>query len=186
MLEAVAQSTVVLPDGVRVPTRAITADDDQALQRLYTRLSPHTIYLRFFRMVSTPTLDQLHFLVDMDGHERVALVALDPDEPTEIIGVVRYGRDENDASAAEYAGLVRDDWQGRSLGFLMTRELVAIARREGIATLFALMLPENIAMLHLLQKLGVPMHTSWREGTVRADLDLREPLAMDSSQDSAT
>jgi len=169
---AAVNTTVVLADGVRVLVRPIAADDDWALQRLYTHLSPQTIYLRFFRMVATPTLDQLHFLVDMDGHDRFALVAFDPDEPTEIVGVVRYGRDKDDPTSAEYAGLVRDDWQGRSLGFLLTRELLAIARDHGITTLYALMLAENTTMLHLLKKLGVPMHTSWREGTVRADLDL--------------
>jgi len=170
--EAAVNTAVVLPDGVRVPVRPIAADDDLALQRLYTHLTPQTIYLRFFRMIASPTLDQLHFLVDMDGYARFALVAFDPDEPTEIIGVVRYGRDKDDPTTAEYAGLVRDDWQGRALGFALTRELVAIARREGITMLYALMLAENIAMLRLLKKLGIPMHTSWHEGTVRAALDL--------------
>ena len=51
---------------------------------------------------------------------RIALVALDPDQPTEIIAVVRFDRLE-ETSSAKYAVIVGDAWQGLGLGTKLTQ-----------------------------------------------------------------
>jgi hypothetical protein len=52
---------------------------------------------------------------DVDGEDRYALVALDPENPEEIVGVVRYER-EVGTDGAEYAALIEDRFQHRGLG----------------------------------------------------------------------
>jgi hypothetical protein len=55
------------------------------------------------------------YFTNVDGTNRFALVALDPERPEEIIGVVSFDR-EGDTERAEYAAEVEDRWQGRGLG----------------------------------------------------------------------
>jgi hypothetical protein len=63
------------------------------------------------------------YFAHVDGVNSFAPVALDPDEHDAIIAVVRFDREEG-TDKAEYAALVEDRWQGRSLGLGMTRQLI--------------------------------------------------------------
>jgi len=58
---------------------------------------------------SASTVDVDHF----------GLVALDPEDPNEIVAVVRYARKPGDEKA-EYAALVEDRWQGQGVGASLT------------------------------------------------------------------
>src|SRR3712207_6764284 len=90
-----------------------------------------------------------HF-AEVDGKNRFALVALDPEDEGEIVAVVRYER-ESSTDGAEYAALVEDRFQGRGLGIGLTRCLSEAAQERGIKRLHALVLRENGRMLRLLR-----------------------------------
>src|SRR5215207_9815012 len=53
----------------------------------------------------------------------LGLVALDPEDPNEIIAVVRYAREPGD-ERAEYAAIVEDRWQGHGVGRGLTAQLI--------------------------------------------------------------
>ena len=108
---------------------------------------------------------------DVDGTNRFALVALDPEEKSEIIGVARYER-EGDTDGAEYAALVEDRFQGKGLGIGLTRLLIEAARERGIGRLHALVMYENTPMLRLLRSLGLPERERWQDGARRVEIDL--------------
>ena len=55
---------------------------------------------------------------------------------------------------AETAFVEVDAWQGRGIGGLLTRHLVAIARQTGLKELMAEVLPENTAMFNVLGRFG--------------------------------
>src|SRR3954447_6766162 len=99
-------------DGRHLTLRPIRDDDADRLRRLFFRLSPETVYLRFFQPVRNPSDKLLHHLAEVDHDRRQAIVALDGDE---IVGVARYDR-ADDAQHAEVAILVEDAWQGNGLG----------------------------------------------------------------------
>jgi len=163
--------TVALLDGTVVPFRPIQPTDRAALQQFHTRLSDASIYLRFFG--ARPILGEAmarHF-TELDGRDRFALVALDPLDPNEIIGVVRFDR-EPGTESAEYAAIVVDAWEGHGLGLGLTRRLIDSARARGIRSFYALVLPENRRMLNLLRDLGLPERIRWEEGVERVDVDL--------------
>ena len=81
--------TLTLPDGAVIPVRPIQPEDAPALQRLHSRLSERSISLRFFGSMNKLSDQKAKYFAHVDGVNRLALVALNPDERSEIIAVVR-------------------------------------------------------------------------------------------------
>jgi RimJ/RimL family protein N-acetyltransferase len=167
---------MVLKDGTYVPVRRILAEDAAALQRLVGRSSDRSIELRFFGPLKELSDEMAERFADVDGKDRVALVALDPQDPGEIVAVVRYER-EKGTDWAEYAALIEDRFQGRGLGIGLTRGLIEAARENGIGQLYALVLRENVGMLRLLRSLDLPERIRWQDGAERVEIDLRSTSA---------
>jgi RimJ/RimL family protein N-acetyltransferase len=161
---------LALADGTLVGVREVRTGDAPALKRLVGRLSERSVRLRYFGPMKELSDAQARRFAEVDGVDRYALVALDP-EDEEIVAVVRYER-EGDSDAAEYAALVEDRLQGRGLGLSLTRSLIEAARENGIGRLNAYILPENKAMLGLLRDIGLPERVRWEEGVKLVEMDL--------------
>ncbi len=71
----------------------------------------------------------------------------------EILAAGRLTRLAN-PEEAEFAMLVRDDFQRRGLGLHMLKKLLQFGRDEGIKRVVAYMLPENRGMIRVSEKLG--------------------------------
>ena len=67
----------------------------------------------------------------------------------ELIGVGRY-EPTGEPGVAEVAFVVQDGWQGRGLGAVLLREVVAAAQSRGIRRFRAYVLADNHRMLKLL------------------------------------
>jgi RimJ/RimL family protein N-acetyltransferase len=167
---------LVLRDGTSVPVREIRAEDAPALQRLVGRSSERSIELRFFGPMKKLSEEKARRFAEVDGKDRFALVALDPDDEGEIVAVVRYER-ERGTDGAEYAALVEDRFQGRGLGIGLTRRLIEAAKERGIERLHALVLRENSRMLRLLRSLEFPERKRWENGLEHIEIDLRPGAA---------
>jgi ribosomal protein S18 acetylase RimI-like enzyme len=166
--------SVELLDGRSVAYHAIAPDNASALQRFHHRLSERSIYLRFFAAKPELSDREAGYFANVDGINRVALVAVDPERPQEIIGVVSFDR-EGTSERAEYAAEVEDRWQGRGLGLALTKHLIEAAQKRGIRTFTAIVLPENARMLHLLRGLGLPERLRYVDGTDYVEIDLSPP-----------
>ena len=162
---------LVLRDGERVPVRGIRAEDAPALQRLVARSSDRSVELRFFGPMKELSDEAARRFADVDEDKRFALVALDPDDEGEIVGVARYER-EGGTDGAEYAALVEDRFQGKGLGVELTRRLVLAARERGVRRLHALVMRDNVRMLRLLRSLGLPERRRWEDGLEHVEVDL--------------
>jgi GNAT superfamily N-acetyltransferase len=147
--------TLTLDDGTVFTVRTIRPDDASALQRFHGRLSERSIYLRFFGSIKELSDEKARYFAHTDSADHFALVALDPDEPDEIIAVTRYDR-EAGSDRAEYAALVEDPWQGRGVGVGLTHRLVDTARDRGVRRFYALVMKGNRGMLKLLRSLDLP------------------------------
>ena len=167
---------LVLRAGTSVPVREIRAEDAPALQRLVGRSSERSIELRFFGPMRELSEEKARRFAEVDGKDRFALVALDPDDEREIVAVVRYER-ERGTDGAEYAALVEDRFQGRGLGIGLTRCLIEAAKERGIERLHALVLRENSRMLRLLRSLEFPERKRWENGLEHIEIDLRPDAA---------
>lgn len=163
---------LTLRDGTRVLVREIRAEDAAALQRLVDRSSERSIELRFFGPMKELSDEKARRFAEVDGKDRFALVALDPEDEDEIVAVVRYER-EAGTDGAEYAALVEDRFQGRGLGIGLTRRLIEAAQERGIKRLHALVMRENRGMLRLLRSLEFPERQRWENGLEHVEIDLR-------------
>jgi RimJ/RimL family protein N-acetyltransferase len=163
------RSLVRLKDGRSVPFREVRPEDLEALRRFHSRLSERSIRLRFFGPKPELTEERARYFTHVDGRDRFALVALDPQDLKEIIGVVRFDRD---GDSAEYAAIVEDRWQGLGLGFALTRKLVEAARERGIEKLHAYVMPENRRMVRLLKRLDLPETMHWEDGVEKIEISL--------------
>jgi RimJ/RimL family protein N-acetyltransferase len=162
---------VELLDGSSVAYHAIAPQNASALQRFHHRLSERSIYLRFFAAKPELSDREAAYFTNVDGINRFALVALDPQHEGEIIGVVSFDR-EGTSDRAEYAAEVEDSWQGRGLGLALTRRLIEAALKRGLRTLTGIVLPENAGMLHLLRDLNLPERLRYEDGTDYVEIDL--------------
>ncbi len=155
--------TLTLPSGVEIPFRVVRPDDAPALQRLHARCSERTIYLRFFGSMEKLSDEKARYFASTDGVDHFGLVALDPQDQSEIIAVVRYARKPGD-ERAEYAALVEDRWQGQGVGASLTHRLIEVARGNGVRFFYAFVKGENKRMLNVLRHLDLPEHERVENG----------------------
>lgn len=139
-----------LADGPRVTIRPIRPDDEPRLMALFSRLSPRTVYERFFRTYRELPAEWYRSFANVDYRTRLALVA---EHAAEVVAVARYEPGET-SGTAEIAMVVEDAWQGRGLGTLLLGDVMRAAETAGITTFCADVLAENERMLRLLRKLA--------------------------------
>jgi GNAT superfamily N-acetyltransferase len=163
--------TVELTDATSVPYRAIAPQNAAALQRFHHRLSKHSVYLRYFGAKPELSDRKASYFTNVDGTNRFALVALDPEREGEIIAVVSFAR-EGDTDRAEFAAAVADRWQGRGLGLALTRRLIEAALKRGIRVFTGMVLFENKRMLNLLRDLGLPERLRYEDGVEFVEIEL--------------
>jgi L-amino acid N-acyltransferase YncA len=149
------ESDVVLRDGLAVHLRPIRGDDGPGLLALYDRLSPDSLYFRFF---AVPDKDarKADYLTHVDYVGRYALVA---ETEGAIVGVARWERFTDRASHAEVAFTVADAFQGRGLGSLLFQRLATLARARQITVFEAEVLKNNERMLRLFARTGLTSTT---------------------------
>lgn len=144
------ETQAVLKDGQTVQIRPIRPDDLDGMMRMWQRLSPQTIRLRFFSLRKM-TAEQMRHQVQVDFDQRVALVA---EQHSEIIGVGRFDRLPDNSRTAEFAVTVEDAEQGRGLGTSLLRALMAPARDLGVTHFHGDILTENRSMLRVMRESG--------------------------------
>ena len=155
-------------EGRTLTVRPIRDDDVDRLRRLFYRLSPETVYRRFFQPVRQPSEKLLHHLAEVDHELRQALVAELDDE---IVAVVRYDR-PSPSAPAEVAVLVEDAWQGHGLGRRLLRRLATDAVEHGIVDMSATVLGENQRALRLARRVAPDSHSQLDHGEWLVDIHL--------------
>jgi len=100
---------------VRYHLRPIRPDDAARLSEFHRRLSPHSVYLRFFTFHPTLSAAEVQRFTCVDYVNRLALVAEVDDR---LIAIGRFDR-EPGASEAEVAFVVSDEYQHHGIGTLL-------------------------------------------------------------------
>ena len=156
------EAKATLKDGRGVSVRGIRPDDKAMIEATFQRLSPESIFRRFFTAKSTLTEVELKWITEVDFENTVALVVeLDKGDQQAIVGAGRYIQyDAKDAvRTAEIAFTVEDELQGKGIGKLLMKHLTIIGRAKGVARFEALVLTENKGMLGVFSSSGLSMKT---------------------------
>ena len=139
----------------RLEVRPVETADADRVRRLFERLSPESIYRRFFTLFPAPPASVLRRLTVVDHRDHEALAVLDGDE---IVAIASWDRPAHAADEAEIAVLVEDAWQHKGLGRALVRMLSGKAARSGIAVLNATVLAENHPARHMATTVASPDH----------------------------
>jgi GNAT superfamily N-acetyltransferase len=142
-----------LRDGERVVIRPIRLTDGDQLAELHARLSPDSVYRRYFGFKSALSPAEIRRFTGIAEEWRFALVGVR--STGHLAGVARY-EGQAGHTDAEIALIVDDAMHRQGLGTLLLQRLVDVAVMSGLASLTAVVLPSNRPMLALLQALNIP------------------------------
>ena len=150
----VPESVVTLLDGSEVTVRALRKED-AGLERDFIRnLSPESRWMRFLGQIGDPSDSLIRKLTELDYQHDMAFIALSRESGiVREVGVSRYSL-APDGQSCECAVTVADTWQGKGLGTVLMRDLIDIARRRGIRSMFSIDANENERMRELARDLG--------------------------------
>ena len=159
----------LLIDGTTIEIRPARADDFDAVREMHEKLSPDSLYLRFFSMSPIAAEREAHRLCRPPAPDHAALLAL---LDGELIGCGSYECDDPPSRSAEIAFTVADDWHNRGIGMLLLEHLISLARGRGLHAFTAETLSENARMLRVFADAGLQTHRALADGVY----DLTFPL----------
>ncbi|MDE3068859.1 MAG: GNAT family N-acetyltransferase [Verrucomicrobiota bacterium] len=157
------RTTCLLADGSQINLRPIHPTDEPRMRDLFYKLSEATMYYRFMSHQKWISHRQIQEFVYIDHRNDVTLVGTLPQTyGEEIIAVASYYLDRK-TNLAEVAFVVADAWQSRGLGACLLRQLIRVARRNGIRGFTAEVLMENKAMQAVVNKSNCKIQTRLNE-----------------------
>jgi acetyltransferase len=141
-----------LREGTHLLVRPVRPEDEPLYGPFFAKVTAEDLRLRFFAPIKTFTHAIIARFTQIDYARAMAFVAIEKSSG-ELVGVVRVHANA-DYDRGEYAILVRSDYKGRGLGWLLMQLIIDYARTEGIRTIESQVLRENTAMLAMCRELG--------------------------------
>jgi acyl-CoA synthetase (NDP forming)/GNAT superfamily N-acetyltransferase len=163
------EADVLLTDGSTVHIRPIAPGDAPAIVAMHGQFSERTRYLRYFSPYPQIPERDLRRFVNVDHHDREALVV---SAAGRLIAVGRYERLGPEADEAEAAFVVADAFQGRGIGSILLEHLAERARAAGIGRFVAEVLPVNSGMLRVFADAGYQIRRRYADGVVHLDFPI--------------
>jgi len=145
-------------DGITFEVRPIRPDDEPMMVDFHGHLSERSVYYRYFSPLELSfrtSHERLTPRCFIDYDRELALVAehIDERESRSIVAVARLMR-EHSGNSAEIAFLVADKFQRKGLGSYLLKQMLAIAKQEGLGSVHAVVLHENLDMRKLFTRAG--------------------------------
>ncbi len=164
----------VARNGLPLKIRPIKPEDAELFIEFFGRLSPSSVYFRFFQHVKELSPATVAMLTQTDYDRHVALVVLERSSNHEkMLGVARIIADP-DITHCEFSVMVEDQWHGQGIGAMLLYYLLKVAKKQGVESLWGLVLPENTSMLRLGKKIGFEARFDREEGAYYLKIDLKE------------
>lgn len=159
---------------LRVFLRPVKINDEPLIKDFYYALSDKSLYRRFLSIRRHLPHSELqkHFVV-IDYTREMAILAVKKYVGQEVVaGIAQYCIGENSLSA-EISIVVRDDFQKKGIGLELLSYLVIVAKNQGLHTFTADILPDNIAVFRLIEKLGLNYDRKWDSGLIHITIYLK-------------
>jgi acetyltransferase len=151
--------------------RPIRPEDEPMESEMFKNFSKETERQRFFKEIKNINHDQFARYTQIDYDREIALIAeVGENKNKKMAGVVRLIADPYNETA-EFAIVVADPWQGKGLGDKFTDNILAIAKKRSIKTVYAKFLKDNHIMSHIFEKRGFKIED--RADIKYAELELK-------------
>ena len=132
--------------------RPVRPEDESLYPPFLSRVSQDDLRLRFFAPVKEFGHAFIARFTQLDYARAVAFIAID-EATGEMIGVGRLHANST-YDTAEFAVLVRSDFKGHGLGWLLMRRVIDYAKEKGLRRVYGDVLVENTTMLQMCAELG--------------------------------
>ncbi|MDO6465587.1 bifunctional acetate--CoA ligase family protein/GNAT family N-acetyltransferase [Pseudoalteromonas carrageenovora] len=163
---------VTLKNNTQATLRPIKPEDEKAHQEFDQSLNKEDRYKRFFGELPQFNHDQLAKMTQIDYDREMAFIVCQRFEgKTRTLGVARVIMDPDNLHA-EFATVVRSDYQGLGLGTILMTAAINHCKRQGVETVEGITLPENTGMIELARKLGFKISRDFEEGSINMVLKL--------------
>lgn len=145
-----------MSDGpISVHVRLIRPDDSDRIKGLFYGLSEDSIFFRFLTPLinlQRQTLQEFYY-VDQDSDiSLVAVVGNGKDgECEQIVAAGRYLLNRS-TNQAEFALLVKDEYQNRGIGTFLLNQMMRIAKSKGVNAFVAYVHPKNVPMINFIHR----------------------------------
>ncbi|MEX2517486.1 MAG: bifunctional acetate--CoA ligase family protein/GNAT family N-acetyltransferase [Gammaproteobacteria bacterium] len=167
------EERITLADGTSLLLRPIKPEDEASHLEFFRGLSPQDKLFRFFRAMSNVVQhNQLARFTQIDYDREMAFIATTGGngQPGQTLGVVRKVCDADNIEA-EFAIVIASKNQGRGIGHLLMKKIIAYCRERGTKRLVGQTLPDNSTMLHLARAFDFDIRHG-DDGVVNLRLDL--------------
>jgi RimJ/RimL family protein N-acetyltransferase len=151
----------------RATLACLEESDAELVERLLTRLSPTSVYRRFF----SPLVRADQFkasLLTTDRYERDSIAAL---EGGEVVGLAQYSR-RIGSTKADMAIVIADARQQQGLGTRLVAALADRAAAGGITAFAVSIQGDNFAAMRLLQRVAPGTRLTFSGGVGEAVIPL--------------
>ena len=113
--------------------------------------SERSLWLRFLSPFSA-TPERAERFCNLNPEEEVAVVAeMKVGDEYKFLGIARLIKNKRCEGEAEYAIIISDPWQNKSLGITLTEQCIELAKKEGLKTLRAETIQENYPMIRIFR-----------------------------------
>ncbi|MGI6307568.1 MAG: GNAT family N-acetyltransferase [Dethiobacteria bacterium] len=162
-------------NGVKFLLRPVKISDESLLKKFIYSLSEESMYKRFItRRKDMPheILQDLFVVIDYTK-EMVILALLQEGDREIVIGVGQYAINEG-SRTAEVALVVKDDYQSIGVGTEIMSYLAYLAKKQGVLGFIAEVLPNNVRIMRVIEKVGFDMKKTFSSGVYLVKVGFRE------------
>ena len=139
-------------DNIPVRLRLINAKDIGLWTDFVNGCSEKSLWLRFLSPFSA-TPERAQRFCDIDPEEEIAVVAeMRMPGENKFLGIARLIKNRRFEGEAEYALIISDPWQHKSLGHVLSEQCIELAKQSGYKKIRSETLQENFAMLRIFKK----------------------------------
>jgi acetyltransferase len=163
--------------GEEIHFRTLIEADTIELVNFYNALSTETRYLRFQYYTENLPAEKIYFYADkfchVEENKGFAIVAtIYKNHYEQIVGATRFMKELSDDVWAEFAIVLRDDFQRKGLGQKILTLLFEEAKSRNIEFLQGYLLPSNKGIIRLLQKIAPQSQFSHHDGGMEVLVNL--------------
>ena len=139
-------------DDMPVRLRLINSKDIGLWTDFVNSCSSKSLWLRFLSPFSA-TPERAQRFCNVNPEEEVALVAeAETGDQHKFLGIARLIKNKRREGEAEYAIIISDPWQNKSLGITLSEQCIELAKKEGYKTIRAETIQQNHAMIRIFRR----------------------------------
>ena len=151
VLENSLSERILNVDDIPVRFRLLKSSDKELWTDFVNGCSQEALWLRFLSPFS-PTPERAHRFCEIDPGQECAIIAETSEgNCRKVIGIARLIR-LSAQNEAEYAVIISDIWQRKTLGFLMSEISIDLARKWGVTSVTAETIRENYPIIKILKR----------------------------------